>query len=93
MAGDTPLAFMRNGQFSAHAQQQLEAYLPALADNDQIVEIWTLAAEKNTSPFSCRLSLTQLEPYGDVIVFERFPELVCEIGTNHFTEGLIYQTV
>ncbi|OVZ97225.1 MULTISPECIES: sensor domain-containing diguanylate cyclase [Yersinia] len=70
MAGDTPLAFMRNGQFSAHAQQQLEAYLPALADNDQIVEIWTLAAEKNTSPLSCRLSLTQLEPYGDVIVFE-----------------------
>lgn len=43
MAGDTLLAFMRNGQ----AQQQLKAYLLELADNDQIVEIWTLQAKKH----------------------------------------------
>ncbi|CFQ61368.1 diguanylate cyclase [Yersinia frederiksenii] len=70
IAGNCPLSLMRNGRFSAHAQQQLSAYLPALADDDQIVEIWTVQTGKNTFPLSCQLSLTQLEPYGDVIVFE-----------------------
>ncbi|CNC60734.1 diguanylate cyclase [Yersinia frederiksenii] len=69
-AGDCSLSLMRNGRFSAHAQQQLSAYLPALADGDQIVEIWTIQSEKNAFPLSCQLSLTQLEHYGDVIVFE-----------------------
>ncbi|MCB5310109.1 sensor domain-containing diguanylate cyclase [Yersinia massiliensis] len=70
IAGDCQLPLMRNGRFSAHAQQQLDAYLPALVGDDQIVEIWTIEREGNAFPLSCRLSLTQLEPYGDVIVFE-----------------------
>ncbi|CNI72123.1 diguanylate cyclase [Yersinia bercovieri] len=70
IAGDCQLPLMRNGRFSAHAQQQLDAYLPALAGDDQIVEIWTIQSAGNIFPLSCRLSLTQIEPYGDVIVFE-----------------------
>ncbi|CNH74793.1 diguanylate cyclase [Yersinia massiliensis] len=70
IAGDCQLPLMRNGRFSAHAQQQLDAYLPAIVGDDQIVEIWTIEREGNAFPLSCRLSLTQLEPYGDVIVFE-----------------------
>ncbi|MDN0115525.1 sensor domain-containing diguanylate cyclase [Yersinia intermedia] len=70
IAGDSPLQLLRNGRFSAHAQQHLDAYLPALADEDQIVEIWTIQTEGNSFPLSCRLSLTQLEAHGDVIVFE-----------------------
>lgn len=70
IAGDCQLSLMRNGRFSAHAQQQLDAYLPALVGDDQIVEIWTIEREGNAFPLSCRLSLAQLEPYGDVIVFE-----------------------
>ncbi|AVX36983.1 sensor domain-containing diguanylate cyclase [Yersinia enterocolitica] len=70
IAGDCQLPLMRNGRFSAHAQQQLDAYLPALVGDDQIVEIWTIECEGNAFPLSCRLSLAQLETYGDVIVFE-----------------------
>ncbi|EOI6419459.1 sensor domain-containing diguanylate cyclase, partial [Yersinia enterocolitica] len=70
IAGDIQLPRMRNGRFSAHAQQHLHAYLPALAVDDHVIEIWTIQTEENAFPLSCRLSLTQLEPYGVVIIFE-----------------------
>lgn len=40
------LPLVRYGRFSAHAQQHLSAYLPALAVDDHIVEIWTIQVEK-----------------------------------------------
>ncbi|AJJ11436.1 putative diguanylate cyclase YdaM [Yersinia rohdei] len=70
ITGDSALPLMRNGRFSAHAQQQLDAYLPALAGLDQIIEIWTIEKKEASFPLSCQLSLIQLAPYGDVIVFE-----------------------
>ena len=51
IAGDCQLPLMRNGRFSAHAQQQLDAYLPALAGDDQIVEIWTIQTAGNVFPW------------------------------------------
>ncbi|MDE2585819.1 MAG: GGDEF domain-containing protein, partial [Betaproteobacteria bacterium] len=61
---------LRHGPFSAHAQFQLEAYLPALAKNEAIIEIWTIQKEGASRPLSCRLSMA---PWGDadpVIVVE-----------------------
>lgn len=72
LAGDCQLQLLRNGPFSVRAQQHLEAYLPALAGNDQIVEIWTIQKEGEAFPLSCRLSLVQLDTQGSAIVVEGF---------------------
>ncbi len=69
-AGDSQLQQFRNGPFSAHAQQRLEAYLPALAKKAQVVEIWTIQKNNAVIPLSCRLSLAQLESHGNIIVAE-----------------------
>ena len=52
IAGDIQLTRMRSGRFSAHAQQHLNAYLPALAVNDPVIEIWTIHTEESAFPLS-----------------------------------------
>ncbi|CNL94956.1 sensor domain-containing diguanylate cyclase [Yersinia proxima] len=76
LAGDVLLSVLRNGRFSAHAQEHLDSYLLPLAVGDQIIEIWTIQTEQSVFPLSCRLSLTQLDPYGAVIIFEGLGEPV-----------------
>ena len=61
---------LRNGQFSVHSQLSLESYLPNLAKDDQIVEIWTIHKEGRAFPLSCRLSSFQMDTNETVIVFE-----------------------
>ncbi|MDR3409701.1 MAG: sensor domain-containing diguanylate cyclase [Formivibrio sp.] len=72
LAGDSPLQQLRNGPYSVHSQQHLEAYLPALAENDQLIEIWSIHKAEGAFPLSCRLSLAQLETQENVIVVEGF---------------------
>lgn len=61
---------LRNGPLSAHAQPHLEAYLPALSANEQVIEIWTITKEGNAVPMSCRLSLVEIETKEFAIVVE-----------------------
>ena len=70
LSRERQLEQLRHGPLSAHAQQHLEAYLPALAKNEQIVEIWTIEKDGKTFPLGCRLSLAQLEMPEPAIVFE-----------------------
>src|SRR5471030_961814 len=70
LAGHDRLAQLRNGQYSAHAQQSLESYLPALLKDEQIVEIWTVQREGNAFPLSCHLSLMPSGTQETAIIFE-----------------------
>jgi diguanylate cyclase (GGDEF)-like protein/PAS domain S-box-containing protein len=70
LAGESSLDTLRHGPFSVYAEQYLEAYLPALAQERQVIEILTLSNNQTTFPMSCRLSLAQLTPYGSIIIFE-----------------------
>ena len=69
-AGNRLLGPLRNGQYSVHSHLSLESYLPNLAKDDQIVEIWTIHKEGRAFPLSCRLSSFQMDTNETVIVFE-----------------------
>jgi len=70
LAGNSLLGPLRNGQFSVHSQLSLESYLPNLAKDDQIVEIWTIHKEGRAFPLSCRLSSFQMDTTEPVIGVE-----------------------
>jgi len=70
LAGNSLLGPLRNGQFSVHSHQSLDAYLPNLAKGDQIVEIWTIHKEGRAFPLTCRLSSIPLDGSEHAIVFE-----------------------
>ncbi|UWM62329.1 sensor domain-containing diguanylate cyclase [Enterobacter sp. CP102] len=61
---------MRTGIYSANAQSALSMYVPDLKADQEIIEIWTVWRNEQVSTLTCRLSLTQCEPHGDVIIFE-----------------------
>lgn len=69
------LAALRHGAFSAHAQTELSAYLPALAADHHIVEIWTLQKAGSASPLSCRLTLAREWAEQAVIIAEGQPSV------------------
>lgn len=69
LTGEATLERLRHGAYSAHAQRILTAYLPALAGDEQIVEILTVARHGRPGPISCRLSLTRCDGR-ELIVFE-----------------------
>lgn len=50
---------LRHGPHSAHAEEQLAAYLPALRSGEPIVEIWTIHRDGESLPLSCQLSLLE----------------------------------
>jgi len=70
LMGDKTLTEMRTGIYSANAQTALSMYVPELKSELDIVEILTVWRDNHESTLSCRLTLTHLAPYGDVIVFE-----------------------
>lgn len=70
LMGDKTLTEMRTGIYSANAQTALSMYVPELKSELDIVEILTVWRDNQESTLSCRLTLTHLVPYGDVIVFE-----------------------
>lgn len=61
---------MRSGTYSASAQTVLSLYVPDLKTELEIVEILTVWRHNQESTLTCRLTLTQIAPYGDIIVFE-----------------------
>lgn len=61
---------MRKGTFSANAQSVLSMYVPDLKSCQEIIEIWTVWRDGQEATMSCRLTLTQCDPHGDLIVFE-----------------------
>lgn len=61
---------MRSGTYSASAQKVLSMYVPDLKTELEIVEILTVWRHNQESTLTCRLTLTQIAPYGDIIVFE-----------------------
>lgn len=69
LTGEATLERLRHGAYSAHAQRILTAYLPALAGDEQVVEILTVARHGRPGPISCRLSLTRSQGR-ELIVFE-----------------------
>ena len=72
---DKTLNDMRCGIYSANAQTVLSMYVPDLKAELEIVEILTVWRNEQESTLSCRLKLTDVAPYGDVIVFEGSPQL------------------
>ncbi|QPJ98610.1 GGDEF domain-containing protein [Enterobacter mori] len=67
---DKTLEDMRKGIYSANAQPVLSMYVPELKTEQDIVEVWTVWRDQHETTLSCRLSLTHLLPYGEVIVIE-----------------------
>jgi len=61
---------MRSGTYSASAQTVLSMYVAELKTELEIVEILTVWRNNQESTLTCRLTLTQIAPYGDLIVFE-----------------------
>lgn len=61
---------LRNGSHSAHAEEQLAAYLPALRAQEPIIEIWTLRRNGVAIPLSCKLSLLDPCPQNERILVE-----------------------
>lgn len=61
---------MRQGAYSASAQQQLAMYVPDLKSELEIIEIWTVWRNDQETSLSCRLSLSEHESAGEIIVFE-----------------------
>lgn len=57
LAATPDLHELRHGSLSAHAEERLAAYLPALRAREPIIEIWTLHRNGEATPLSCRLSL------------------------------------
>ncbi|WP_249115748.1 sensor domain-containing diguanylate cyclase [Azoarcus sp. L1K30] len=55
------LAALRHGRYSAHAEEHLLTYLPALRAREQVVEIWTVCRNEHAVPLSCKLSLLQCD--------------------------------
>ncbi|MEH0884988.1 sensor domain-containing diguanylate cyclase [Enterobacter sp. UNJFSC 003] len=65
---------MRNGTFSASAQKVLSMYVPELSSGQDIIEVFTVWRDRCETTLSCRLSLTHVSPFGDVITFEGIPQ-------------------
>ncbi|PKO33324.1 MAG: sensor domain-containing diguanylate cyclase [Betaproteobacteria bacterium HGW-Betaproteobacteria-7] len=61
---------MRHGSHSAHAEEQLAAYLPALRAREPIIEIWTLQLNGEAVPLSCQLSLLKQDSNNEQILVE-----------------------
>lgn len=61
---------LRHGPLSAHAQFHLDAYLPMLANREQVVEILTVQKFGKSLPLSCRLSTVDIGGAIPALVFE-----------------------
>ncbi|UCV20666.1 sensor domain-containing diguanylate cyclase [Ferribacterium limneticum] len=61
---------LRHGSHSAHAEEHLAAYLPALRAREPIIEIWTLHRNREAVPLSCQLSLLHQNPQNERILVE-----------------------
>ncbi|MGE5471376.1 MAG: diguanylate cyclase [Bacteroidota bacterium] len=70
MTGSLQITEMRRGSASAHAQETLTAYIPALMANEQVVEVWSVQREGRRIPLSCRLSLLGLSGQPEAIMVE-----------------------
>lgn len=55
---------LRHGSHSAHAEERLAAYLPAMRSGEPIIEIWTTFRDGKAAPLSCQLSLL-VRNFGD----------------------------
>jgi len=64
------LAGLRHGSQSAHAEEHLAAYLPALRAREQVIEIWTVQRDGQATPMSCRLSLLKSDLNTEEILAE-----------------------
>jgi len=64
------LAGLRHGSQSAHAEESLATYLPALRAREQVIEIWTVQRNGQATPMSCRLSLLKSDLNTEEIVVE-----------------------
>lgn len=76
------LTGLRHGSHSAHAEEQLAAYLPALRAREQVIEIWTVRREGRTAPLSCRLSLLKSELHDEEILVEGVLSSLRHISTQ-----------
>jgi diguanylate cyclase (GGDEF)-like protein/PAS domain S-box-containing protein len=67
LSATSDLHALRHGSHSAHAEEQLAAYLPALCAREAIIEIWTLG---EALPLSCQLSLLKQDAGNEQILVE-----------------------
>jgi len=61
---------LRHGSHSAHAEEALTAYLPALRARESIAEVWTILRNGSAAPLSCQLSLLDRENEHGLILVE-----------------------
>ena len=84
---------LRHGCCSAHAEEQLSAYLPALRAREPIIEIWTLQQAGGAVPLSCQLSLLNPGAGNEQILVEGILSSLPAAPVsqlNDFTEHAIY---
>lgn len=90
---------LRHGSLSAHAEEHLAAYLPALRAREPIIEIWTLHRNGEASPLSCRMSLLRQDSQNEQILVEGIlsslpPPSVSHLynPTEHALYGQLFQS-
>lgn len=89
---------LRQGSHSAHAEEQLAAYLPALRAREPVIEIWTLLRHGEAVPLSCRLSLLDGGPHNEQILVEGIlsslpplqPSLPCDLAGSSLYSQLFH---
>lgn len=82
LSGGADLAGMRHGSLSAHAEEQLSAYLPALRAQEQAIEIWTTESAAGPQPLSCRLSLLKNAGPAEAILVEGLRAGLAELAAS-----------
>ncbi len=70
LSSTSDLDKLRHGSHSAHAEEVLATYLPALRARESIIEIWTLCRNGVSVPLSCKLSLLEQDSESEQILVE-----------------------
>ncbi|QID19833.1 diguanylate cyclase [Nitrogeniibacter mangrovi] len=70
MSDGRQLVELREGLYSAHAEQKLVSYLPSLYANEHVIEVWTVFAQGIETALSCQLSLVEHGSQGPAILVE-----------------------
>jgi len=84
LSSGTDLHELRHGPHSAHAEEQLAAYLPALRAGEPIVEIWTIHREGQSLPLSCQFSLLEEDSTSASILVEAIlSSLPAQVRQSH----------
>lgn len=98
LSAGADLTALRHGSLSAHSEEQLALYLPALRAREPVIEIWTIVQNGEAVPLSCQLSMLKLDTGGELILVEgirsslpTYRPPICDL-TEHTVYGQLFHS-